>query len=183
MCHRWDEWLVIFFKEVWIINKINYECIYLYCWSWNTQKSINLKTTNISRPEEFIGAIIGHRIMARARGGTNTLPDPDTSGNRYAKPYPRYPIRLSAKVLISRIANYSIIPFTVWVQGLCGDKFLKSAARSIAWLTTGVFHQTGLNILRSFVNLYQFNPTWSWFQHLYPIPDLTWIFSARSTPS
>ena len=47
--------------------------------------------------------------------GVERTPDLDTSGNRYAKPDPRYPTRLSAKVLISRIANYStlIVPFTL----------------------------------------------------------------------
>ena len=38
------------------------------------------------------------------RGGTNIQSDPDTSDNRCAKPDPRYLTRLSAKVLISRIA-------------------------------------------------------------------------------
>ena len=117
--------------------------------------------------------------------GVERTPDPDTSGNRYAKPDPSYPTRLSAKVLISRIANYStlIVPFTVWMQGLLGEKFLKSTAQSISWLTTGVFPQTSLKIL-SFVNLHRVNltRTWSWFQHLYPISDPTRIFSARSTP-
>ena len=35
--------------------------------------------------------------------------NPDTSGNRCPKPDPRYPTRLSIKVLISKIAVYSIL--------------------------------------------------------------------------
>ena len=41
--------------------------------------------------------------------GVERTPDPDTSGNRCAKPDPRYLTRLSAKVLISRITVYSIL--------------------------------------------------------------------------
>ena len=41
--------------------------------------------------------------------GVERTPDPDTSGNRYAKPDLRYPTRLSTKVLISRITDYSIL--------------------------------------------------------------------------
>ena len=45
-------------------------------------------------------------------------PDPDTSGNRGAKPDPRYPIRSSTIVLISRITVYSILTmtFSLWAQ-------------------------------------------------------------------
>ena len=38
--------------------------------------------------------------------GLERPPDPDTTGNRCAKPDPRYPTRLSAKVLISRCAIF-----------------------------------------------------------------------------
>ena len=81
----------------------------------------------------------------------NTRPDLDTSGNRCAKLDTRYPTRLSAKVLTSRMAtsNYSkyIVQFT-----LCDEKFLKIAARLIAWLPIAFFHQIRLKIYRSFAN-------------------------------
>ena len=120
------------------------------------------------------------------RGGTNTRLDPGVTGSRCAKPDPGCPTRLSAKALISSIVDYFTVtvPFTLWVQGLCGEKFLKIATLLIAWLPIGMFLQTSLKILRSFANPHRLNLTRTrfWFQLTYPIPDPTQIFSARSTP-
>ena len=109
------------------------------------------------------------------RGGMNTRLDPDVTGSRCAKPDPGCPTRLSAKVLISSIVNYFTVtvPFTLWVQSLCGEKFLKIATLLIAWLPIGMFLQTSLKILRSFANPHRLNltQTHSWFQLTYLIPD------------
>ena len=50
------------------------------------------------------------------RGGTNTRLDPDVTGSRCAKPDPRCPTRLSAKVLISIIycAIHSVSAKSLW---------------------------------------------------------------------
>ena len=49
--------------------------------------------------------------------------------------------------------------------------------------TNSIFPETSLRILRTFANPHRVNPTRtrSWFQLMYPIPDPTGIFSARST--
>ena len=120
------------------------------------------------------------------RGGTNTRPDPDTSGNRCAKPDPRYPTRLSAKVLITRIANYSTL--------LCHLHFeCKVFAVRIFWkllADRSLGYQSAYSVnkpemLMSFANPHWVNPTRtrSWFQLAYSIPNPTRIFSARSTPT
>ena len=61
-------------------------------------------------------------------------PDPDTSGYRCAKSDPRYPTRLSAKVLISWI---TCLCHFLYVRSLHGSRVLKIAARSINWLQLG----------------------------------------------
>ena len=69
--------------------------------------------------------------------GAEWTPDPDTSGNRWAKPNWRYPTRLSAKVLVSRITVYSIltVPFSSWAQ----SSWCQSSGWSIDWLQPVIF--------------------------------------------
>ena len=55
-----------------------------------------------------------------------------------------------------------IVQFT-----LCAEKFLKIAARSIAWLPIAFFGQISLKIIKSFANPHQVNPTRSWLQLSY----------------
>ena len=64
-----------------------------------------------------------------------------------------------------------------------GEKFLKIAARSIAWLPFSIFPQTSLKLSRSLANSHWVNLTRTWFQLTPPIPDTAQIFSACSTPN
>ena len=75
------------------------------------------------------------------RGGINTRPDPDTSDNRCAKPGPRYPTRLSTKVLISMLSDYYIlnVSFSLRAQSLCDEPVMRISAQSIAWLPVDIF--------------------------------------------
>ena len=68
--------------------------------------------------------------------GVEWTPDPEKSGNRCAKPDPRYSTRLSAKVLILRITVYFIktVPFSLWAQ----SSWYRSSenCKPINWLAT-----------------------------------------------
>ena len=70
----------------------------------------------LSQSERISGDI--YSLWVVIKGGTNTRPNPDTSGNRCARPDLRNPTRLSAKVLISRKTVYFIltVPFSLWAQ-------------------------------------------------------------------
>ena len=121
-----------------------------------------------------------YRVLIR--GGTNSRPDPDPSSNRCAKPDVRYPTRLSAKVLTSRITVHSIltVTFSSWVQSPWCHRVAKIAARS-----NDLLNSAKLEILRMLSNPHWVNPTrtQSWSQLTYPIPDPIQIFFVRTTPS
>ena len=69
--------------------------------------------------------------------GAEWTPDPDTPGNRCAKPNRRYLTQLSAKVLESRITVYSIstVPFSLWAH----SSWCQSSGWSIDWLQPIIF--------------------------------------------
>ena len=92
--------------------------------------------------------------------GMEQTPGSEKSGNRCSKPDPRYPTRLSVKVLISRITVYSIltVPF-FYERSLHGARVLKIAAPSIDWLQHDVFHETKLEILMTLSNTHRVNLT------------------------
>ena len=92
-----------------------------------------------------------HYKVIAVRGGTNTGPYPNTSGNRCANPDPRCQTRLSDKVLISRITVYFILTvlFSFCEHSSHDARALKTAAWSINWLQLGIFPLTKLKILRS----------------------------------
>ena len=75
------------------------------------------------------------------RLGVERTPDPETSGNRCAKPGPRYPTQLSTKVLISMLTVYYIlnVSFSLCKQSLCNELVMRISAQSIAWLRLGIF--------------------------------------------
>ena len=115
--------------------------------------------------------------------GVERTPDPDTSGNRYAKLDLRYPTRLSAKVLISRISVYSIlnVPFSSWAQCQSSENFCP--IKRLGYNSAHSLKQSW-KISRGLSNPHRVNPTQtrSWSQLTYPIPDSTQIFSVCSTP-
>ena len=112
------------------------------------------------------------------RVGVERQPDLDTSGNRCTKPDPRYPTRLSAKVLISRITVYSIltVPFLLSSESFC-------RINQIGYNSEHIPLDKAENIEEILSNPHWVNPTRTQSQLANLIQDPTQYFSVCSTPS
>ena len=119
---------------------------------------------NCQTPINFLSSIVILWI------GVGQPPDPHTSGNRCAnKPVPRYPTRLSAKVLISRITVYSILTFLPNNRLVTTRHIPLNEAKNVEVFIQSVPGKP--------------NPDPSRSQLTYPIPALTQIFFVLSTPN
>ena len=118
--------------------------------------------------------------------GVERTTDPNTSDNRCATPDPRYPTRLSAKVLISRITVYSIltVPFSLWVQSSWHQSSENSCPIN-GLATTRLLPNIRLKILMNLSSPHRVNLTLtqSWSQLTYPIRNPSQIFSVRYIPT
>ena len=115
--------------------------------------------------------------------GVERTPDPDTSGNRCEKPDPRYPTRLSVKVLISGIEVFFHINCAIFFMStVFMAPEICCPINQLA--TTRHIPLNEAKNIEEFSNSHRVNLTrsQSWSKLTYPIPDPTQIFSVRSTP-